>query len=195
MADTSSATGAYPVLRYPDPRLKKRAREITMEELRAGRADGVDLRALIARMKVTMLRAEALGLAATQVGVDLRVFLANPDAPRRAPFAVFNPVLSELRGKAEMEEGCLSLPGIRVRLKRAERLLLKGISETGAPLRMEAEGLEARIYQHETDHLDGILLVQRVGPAGRFMLRQALAELEGAYELAKRRRAKTPRRA
>ena len=182
----------YPIVLYPAPILKKRARAVTPDEIRAGRADDLDLRELIARMLATMREAEGLGLAAPQVGVSLRLFIAQPDAEHRPPVICFNPVLSEMRGAALFDEGCLSFPGIRAKIKRAERLVLEGLDEKANPIRLAAEDLEARCYQHETDHLDGILLVQRMGAAARFLRRDQLRALEDEYAFRLRQRPKAP---
>lgn len=174
---------------YPDPVLKKRAREVTREELATGRVGDLTLSEFLPQMVETMKVADGLGLAAPQVGQSIRLFVAQPDPDGLAPPVIcFNPVLSEQSGSADMEEGCLSLPGIRTNIKRAERLVLKGLDEKGRPLERVCEGLEARIYQHEIDHLDGVLILQRMGTAARFLLRQQLRELEDIYELRQRRK-------
>jgi peptide deformylase len=189
---TEPAPAPYLIVLYPAPILKKRARAVTPEEIRAGRAEGHDLREIVARMFVTMREAEGLGLAAPQVGVGLRLFIAHPDAEHRPPVVCFNPVLSEMRGAELFDEGCLSFPGIRAKIKRAERLVLEGLDQKANPIRLAAEGLEARCYQHETDHLDGVLLVQRMGTAARFMLRDKLRALEDEYAFRQRQRSKAP---
>jgi peptide deformylase len=177
---------SLPVLRYPDPLLKRRARPVTVEELQAGRAGGTNLRELAARMIATLYTDEGAGLAAPQVGVSLRLFVADASPGRNESFAVFNPQLSELGDYLEEEEGCLSFPEIRAKVKRAGRLVLTGLDAEGRPLRKEAAGLLARICQHETDHLDGLLFIQRMGPATRFMLRRKLRELEEEYQARRR---------
>jgi peptide deformylase len=183
----------YEIVLYPDPILKKRARPLTPEEVRSGQAGDVNLHELARRMIVTMEQADGLGLAGPQVGISLRVFTARPGNEHSSPFAVLNPVLNGPEGKAEMEEGCLSLPGIKHKIKRAERLVLTGLDLEGRPMRIAAAGLEARIYQHEVDHLDGTLILQRMGTAARFLYRQQLRELEDRYELRKRRRERKDR--
>jgi peptide deformylase len=176
---------------YPAPLLKKRSREVTEKELADGRIGELDLREFLPLMVRTMKVADGLGLAAPQVGHNIRLFVANPDEEGGVPPVIcFNPVLSEESGSTEMEEGCLSLPGIRANIKRAERLVLTGVDEKGPPIRRECEGLEARIYQHEIDHLDGVLILQRMGTAQRFLRRSELRELEDIYELKQRRKKK-----
>lgn len=174
---------------YPEPLLKKRSREVTPAELASGRVGNLDLKAFLPRMVETMKVADGLGLAAPQVGQNIRLFVANPDEEGgQPPVICFNPVLNDVSGSVEMEEGCLSLPGIRANIKRAERVVLSGIDEKGQPIRRECEGLEARIYQHEIDHLDGVLILQRMGTAQRFLRRQQIRELEDVYDLRQRRR-------
>lgn len=174
---------------YPDPLLKKRAREVTADELAAGRVGDLELEDFLPRMVETMKVADGLGLAAPQVGQSIRLFVAQPDPEGDDPPVIcFNPVLSDLAGSAEMEEGCLSLPGVRSNIKRPESLLLTGLNEKGEPIERRCEGLEARVYQHENDHLDGMLILQHMGTAARFMLRKQLRELEDVYELKQRRK-------
>lgn len=176
---------------YPAPLLKKRSRDVTLQELASGRVGDLELKAFLPRMVETMKIADGLGLAAPQVGQNIRLFVANPDEEGgQPPVICFNPVLGEASGSAEMEEGCLSLPGIRANIKRAERVVLTGIDEKGQPIRRECEGLEARIYQHEIDHLDGVLILQRMGTAQRFLRRHEIRELEDVYELKQRRKAR-----
>jgi peptide deformylase len=176
---------------YPAPLLKKRSREVTPQELAGGHIGELNLKAFLPRMVETMKVADGLGLAAPQVGQNIRLFVANPDEEGdQPPVICFNPVLSEESGSAEMEEGCLSLPGIRANIKRAERLVLTGVDEKGQPIRRACEGLEARIYQHEIDHLDGVLILQRMGTAQRFLRRNDIRELEDIYELKQRRKKK-----
>src|SRR6185295_6071711 len=170
-----------PIVLYPDPILNKKAREVTLEELRAGKADNLDLNELVMRMVATMYDAEGIGLAAPQVGVGLRLFVADVSPERNTPFSVFNPVLKDPNGSIEEEEGCLSIPKVRAKVKRAESLILSGLDPQGQPLNLPVEGLPARVCQHETDHLDGVLFIQRIGTAARFMLRQKLRELEEDY--------------
>ena len=129
------------------------------------------LRELISDMFETMEAAPGVGLAAPQIGVGLRVFVYDyphdDGTPRRG--AVINPELfispTEVREPTEADdEGCLSFPGERYALVRAERALLRAVDETGAPLSLECDGWFARILQHEFDHLNGIMYVDRLDP-------------------------------
>ncbi|MCY3020294.1 MAG: peptide deformylase [Planctomycetota bacterium] len=169
------------VLVYPHPSLRKPARAITPDEVKAGRADGWDLAELVARMTVTLYANKGIGLAATQVGVGLRLFLVDISKDEDGLMAIANPVLTDMRGSVVEEEGCLSVPEIRAKVKRYAELTLTGVSVKGGPISFEAEELLARACQHEVDHLDGILFINRLGIAGRLMVRKQLAQLEDDY--------------
>jgi len=179
---------ALSILVYPDPFLAKRARPVTVEELRSGKADGWDLNELAQRMHAGLAAEQGLGLAATQVGVGLRLFLARIAKDDKDALMIINPVLSDMRGSAAEEEGCLSLPGLRAKVKRYTSLHLDGVDLEGQPLSLDAQGLFARVCQHETDHLDGILFINRLGMAARLLVRKPLAEMEEEYHLALKRK-------
>ena len=137
---------------YPDPVLRMRAREVT--EFTA------DLETLAARMKQLMHDAHGVGLAGNQIGLVQRIFVFQRDADEVV--AVVNPVVSDLSDERETdEEGCLSMQGVTVQVERALRLTLEGRDEHGGELRLELEGVPARIVQHELDHLDGTLILDR----------------------------------
>ena len=137
---------------YPDPVLRMRAREITEFT--------PDLETLTARMKQLMYDAHGVGLAANQIGMVQRVFVFQHDADE--VLAVVNPVVSEPSDERETDdEGCLSMQGVTVPVERALRLTLEGRDEHGGELRLELEGMPARIVQHELDHLDGTLILDR----------------------------------
>ena len=177
-----------PILVYPDPFLAKRARPVTAEELKTGIAGGWDLKELAQRMQASMAAEQGLGLAATQVAVGLRLFLAKVNKDDLDALVVINPVFSELRGSAVEEEGCLSVPGLRAKVKRYTSLHVDGVDLQGRPSSFDAQDLFARVCQHETDHLDGILFINRLGMAARLLVRRQLAELEEEYQLALKRK-------
>ena len=132
-----------------------------------------DLRRLVERMTALMHDAQGVGLAATQVGVLRRLFVFEPDED--GPRAVANPVLGETSGEPVTdEEGCLSLQGVRVPVERQEKLVLSGKDENGEDVRYELEGYGARVAQHELDHLDGVLIIDRTDDEHR---KEALAVL------------------
>lgn len=130
------------------------------------------LRALVDDMFETMYHAPGVGLAGPQVGVSSRIFTF--DDGQTGPCVVINPVLSDAVGEVQGEEGCLSIPGPYRLTARAAAITCSGVDLNGEPVRFEAEGLLARIFQHETDHLDGTLYIDRLDEEGR---RAVLAEL------------------
>ena len=160
------------IRQYPDVALRMKAREVTeFDEF---------LIQLVERLADLMHDAQGVGLAATQIGVLQRVFVFAPDdEPMRA---VVNPrVTLDERNKDTEDEGCLSLREVRVPVERATKLVLEGKDPNGDDVRYELEGLAARVVQHETDHLDGVLTIDRTDPASR---KQALGALRPQPTLA-----------
>ena len=154
------------IRQYPDPVLRMRAREVE------GFDD--DLRRLAQRMIQLMQDANGVGLAGTQVGTLQRLFVFQPDAETE-PRAIVNPVVATRSEEtASDDEGCLSLIGITVPVARNVSLALEGKDENGSDVRLELEGHPARVVQHELDHLDGVLIIDRTTPEER---RRALGEL------------------
>lgn len=163
------------VLRMGDPRLLRRAQPVT--------AFGTpELAALIADMRDTMAHLSGAGLAAPQIGVDLRVVIFGggpspryPDASSVPDTVLINPVLSPLSEDEEGGwEGCLSVPGLRGWVPRWASLRYTGFDPDGAPIDRVAEGFHARVVQHECDHLDGILYPMRVRDFTRFGFTEVL---------------------
>ena len=153
-----------PIVTYGAPILRRRTQEV---------ADlGPDVQQLIDDMVETMYAAPGVGLAANQVNSPHRLFVANP-AEDRSPsqlLVVVNPDVVEAEGEVAVGEGCLSIPDVREEVRRATRLVLRGLDRNGRPIELEGTGLLARIFQHEMDHLDGLLLVDRLSPAKRDIL-------------------------
>jgi peptide deformylase len=140
------------IRQYGDPALRMEAQEVAEID--------DDVRRLVQRMTGLMEDAQGVGLAATQVGVLRRlfVFVDGEEGPR----AVVNPQIVERSDETEPdEEGCLSLQGVRVPVDRALRIVIEGLDADGAPVRHELEGYGARVVQHELDHLDGVLIIDR----------------------------------
>lgn len=132
-----------------------------------------ELRRLIGDMFETMYKAEGVGLAAPQVGISRRVIVVDVHDDEVKPFALVNPRLVESSRETEKgEEGCLSIPGLSAAVERAAHVVVEGLDRDGNPLRVEGGGLLARCLQHEIDHLDGVLFIDRVGPLKRKMLLQ-----------------------
>ena len=163
------------VLRYPDPRLRQKA-----APLRAGELDD-SVRALVARMYELMADHKGVGLAATQVGVPLRIFVASPTAQAADRRAYLNPRITSYEGTIVNEEGCLSVPGVNTKIKRHDKVTLEAVDLAGRTFLVEADGLLARIFQHETDHLDGKLVVDRMGAVARLSHRAAIKQLEEEF--------------
>lgn len=159
-----------PVLRMGDPRLLRVSRAVA-DPLAAG------ICALLADMRATMAALDGAGLAAPQIGVDLRVVIFGsgkvnpryPDAPPVPPTVLINPVVDVLGEKQEGGwEGCLSLPGMRGWVERPLRVRYRGIDERGEPIDRTVAGFHARVVQHECDHLDGVLYPMRMRDLSRF---------------------------
>ncbi len=156
------------VLTFGDPVLRSRASEVT--------EFGPELAADAERMVAIMRDAMGVGLAATQLGALRRLLVFQAGADARAT-AVVNPVLEWLsEDLATAEEGCLSLPGIGVDVERPLHARVSGVDVTGEPLLLEASGLEARVLQHEIDHLDGVLILDRTVREQRKGAMRALRE-------------------
>ena len=160
-----------PVRIYGDPVLRERAREAT--------AVDDTMRALVADMYETMDAYRGVGLAANQVGVLQRVLVADVplDEERRARMALVNPVLDRRSGTETGEEGCLSIPGIFDDVRRSRQVRVRALDEHGKPVEFVAEGYLARAIQHEVDHLDGVLFVDRLSLLKRQFLRPHLDAL------------------
>ncbi|HLO09206.1 MAG TPA: peptide deformylase [Desulfobacteria bacterium] len=144
------------ILVFPDPFLARKAAPVAMVNDR--------IRALIRDMFETMYAAEGVGLAATQVGVGKRVIVldVSPVEKTIAPVAVVNPEIVSRSGSVTGVEGCLSVPGVQGEVCRAETVEVRGMDEQGKPLRILAVGILSRALQHEIDHLDGVLFIDRL---------------------------------
>ena len=156
------------IRQYPDPALRMTAAEVE--------AFDDDLRGLAARMFRLMDDASGIGLAATQVGVVRRVFVCRLGEDDEAqPHAFVNPAITAVGdGRESDDEGCLSMQGVLVPVERATTLTLEARDLAGQPVRVELEDLDARVVQHELDHLDGVLILDRTTDEAR---REALATL------------------
>ena len=144
---------AYTIRLFGDPVLRQRAPEVA-------EIDG-KLKILADDMIQTMYDAPGVGLAAPQVGVQKRMFVYDLHDDR-GPRTIVNPVVSEARGEWTFDEGCLSVPGLSWAIVRPKEIHLTGRDLEGNEISIEADEYEARVYQHEVDHLDGVLLVERL---------------------------------
>jgi peptide deformylase len=164
-ADARRALALAQIRQYGDPALRLKAHEV-------GEFDD-DLRRLVDRMILLMHDAQGVGLAATQVGVLRRLFVFEPDS--EGPRAIVNPVVVERDDETVSdEEGCLSLQGVRVPVERSTRIVLEGKDPKGEDVRFELDAYGARVVQHELDHLDGVLIIDRTDEEHR---KEALATL------------------
>jgi len=160
------------VLRYGDPALRRRAApvgEVTSE-----------VRATIADMTETMYDEVGIGLAAPQVGVSLRLIVVA-DEEGRGVQALLNPAIVDRGGEATGEEGCLSIPGVFAPVTRSAWVKVEAQDANGRSLALRATGLRARVLQHEIDHLDGVLFIDRVDPVTRDRIKRKIKK-EGLRE-------------
>lgn len=156
------------ILHYPDPRLRDPGKKV--EKL------SDELKQLIDDMAETMYAAPGVGLAATQVGETWQIFVvdcANEGEP--SDLRVFvNPEILSVEGKVTFDEGCLSFPGAREEVERAERVRVRAQDREGKWFELEAEGLLAIAIQHEYDHLQGVLMIDRLGPLKKRLLHRRM---------------------
>lgn len=162
------------IISYPDPRLRKKAAPVTEFDERVA--------ALVRRMLKLMHDANGVGLAAPQVGVLWRIFVMNATGEPNDDLVLINPEISAREGSKEGEEGCLSIPEVRVAVRRALRCKIRAQNEQGEWFELAGEDLPARIWQHETDHLDGVLIIDKMGPADQIATKKQLKELERQFE-------------
>jgi peptide deformylase len=156
----------YEIRKYGDPVLKQRASEVTDIDGKLAR--------LADDMLVTMYEEPGSGLAAPQVGVQKRLFVYDVG---NGPAAVVNPQIVESDGEWTYDEGCLSIPGLSFELVRPRTVHLVGYDLDGNEISIEATDLEARCLQHELDHLDGVLYIERLDDDQRKVARRAIREL------------------
>lgn len=159
-----------PILKYPDPFLKRKTQPV--ERVTA------EIRELAERMVETMFDAHGLGLAATQVGLDLRMAVVSGKGERGDEIVVINPRIVEAWGSEALEEGCLSFPGVAavITRKKGVRVAYKGLD--GKEHEFESQDMLARCCLHELDHLDGITFLAKMTPADKLANRRALRSLE-----------------
>lgn len=163
---------------YPDPVLKERAKEV--EDF------GPSLWELVDDMFETMYKRGGVGLAANQVGVLKRVVVIDLDSGKEGQgknqLVLVNPEIVSAQGEVVAEEGCLSLPGLYKKVKRAERVVVRAKDREGKEFTLEAEGLLSRAIQHEVDHLNGILFIDRLSPLQRRLALEKYKKLKRQYE-------------
>jgi len=161
------------ILYYPDPKLRRKCAPI--------KSFDESLAALASRMLELMKTHRGVGLAGPQVGVSRRIFVCHPTGEPGDDRVFINPQLVDLTGSVEAEEGCLSIPEVRVVVRRARQCKLEAFDLTGQPIETAAEDLLARIWQHEIDHLDGRLIIDRMNATDKVANKKLLAQLEADY--------------
>lgn len=162
------------IIHYPDPRLKKLSKPVeTFDD---------QLKQLAARMVELMRENKGVGLAAPQVGKNIRLFVINPTGEPQDQRVYVNPVLTvKADGEDEAEEGCLSIPLVNVKVFRNKHMRISAQDLDGKPIEESASGFVPRIWQHETDHLNGTLITDRMGPVAKMTYRRTLKDLEEKY--------------
>ena len=155
-----------PILHYPDPRLREQAEPVAVVD------DAI--RRIVDDMFETMYEAPGIGLAATQVDIQRRIVVIDVSEEKDQPLCLINPELSDLGGLEEMEEGCLSVPGIYETVQRADQVTVRALDRDGNPFELRAEGLLAVCIQHECDHLEGKLFVDYLSTLKRQRIRKKL---------------------
>lgn len=159
------------ILSYPDERLRKKSRPVT--------DFGPELQTLIDDMFATMSSAEGIGLAAIQINVPLRLTVTKIEEP----LVIINPILKTIDSTpVTHEEGCLSLPGVRAEISRPSCIHLKARDRDNKPFELKAEGLLATCIQHEIDHMDGILLIDKLSPLKKSQINSQLRNLIALYQ-------------
>src|SRR5690242_18235798 len=176
------------IVQYPHPALRHRARPLTAIDKK--------LRLYAGEMLQLMYEARGLGLAAPQVALPFQMFVMNPTADpeqRDKEMVLINPVVLERRGTIEGEEGCLSFPGLYQKIRRAKSVKVQAYDLEGKELLIEVAGstpeeqLCSRLMQHEIDHLDGVLFIDKMGPIAKLASRGSLKEFERDYRRAQQR--------
>jgi len=163
------------ILEYPDPRLRTKAKPVL--------DFGGCLQTQIDDMFETMYAAPGIGLAATQVDFHQQLFVLDVSENKDTPLVFINPEILELRGVEEMEEGCLSFPGVYANVERADALTIKAFDREGNPFEMDADALLAVCIQHELDHLKGKLFVDYLSAMKRQRIRKKLEKEHKAKSL------------
>lgn len=170
------------IVKYPHPTLRYQSKPL--------RRVDAELRKMVRQMFELMYEHEGIGLAANQVDLPYRLFVMNlagePDA-KDEEHVFINPVIVHRKGSAEDREGCLSFPQIFAPVVRSEQITVNAYDINGRELTYELSGLPARAVQHESDHLDGMVFIDRMSPANRLAIKEALEELELEFEGERRR--------
>ena len=164
------------IIKYPHPTLRHKSKPLQTVD--------AELRRMIRQMFDLMYEDEGIGLAANQVDLPYRLLVMNIRSDRadeKEEFALINPVVTKRAGAAEAEEGCLSFPEIFAPVRRPERIELAAYDLTGQEVTYQLDGLWARAAQHEIDHLDGVLFIDRLSPTSQLAVKEPLADLQRQF--------------
>jgi peptide deformylase len=162
------------ITRFPEPVLSKPARPIeTIDD---------SIRQLAERMKDIMVEHQGVGLAGPQAGVNLQIFVASPDGTKENAGVYINPQIDPGGTLQIMEEGCLSLPNIYGKISRYTQCTVRALDLDGKPFAQAGEGLLARIFQHEYDHLQGMMIKDRMSEPAKLRARKTLKRMQEEYE-------------
>ena len=170
-----AAPASLKIIHYPDPRLSEACTPLD-------RVDQ-DVSAFVERMFELMFEGKGVGLAAPQVGVTVSLFVTSPAYDRADRNVYINPQILSTEDSRESEEGCLSVPGINCRIKRAAAVTVRALNLAGEPFEQTLDDLAARVVQHEADHLDGRTIVDRMGTVARMTHRRQLKDLREKFRM------------
>jgi peptide deformylase len=168
---------ALEILKYPHPILKKRSEVVSQIN--------EEVKKLIQDMRETMVQAGGVGLAACQVGVPQRVIVldVSPLDPQHSFFALINPEIISEEGEIDHEEGCLSVPDCLEKVKRREKVSVRGLSAEGRDIEIKGEGILAIALQHEIDHINGVLILDKISRLKREIYRNKLKKEKRKEEI------------
>jgi peptide deformylase len=164
------------IIKYPHPTLRHKSKPLCKVD--------VGIRAMVGEMFDLMYTNKGVGLAANQVDLPYRLIVVNPEGDAAAKddeYVFINPVITKRSGLAEHDEGCLSLPELFAPVKRPEKIVVNAYTLAGEEINWELDGFLARVVQHECDHLDGILFIDRLSEANLLKLKRDLEDLEVAF--------------
>ena len=172
---SSVKTEPLEIVLYPHPTLRHKSKPLK-------RVDA-ELRRIVRKMFDLMYEAKGIGLAANQVDLPYRLFIVNvdPEQPPEAEQVFINPVITARSGSGDYEEGCLSLPGLVGTVRRPTKISIEAYDLSGRHITGELDDLPARVFQHELDHLDGVLFIDRLSETGRLALKEELEEFETVF--------------
>ena len=159
-----------PICKYGDPVLRRKTKPVEHID--------DDLQKLIKDMFDTMYEAPGIGLAAPQVGKSLSLAVVHIQHKGNKPLVLINPRIEHAEGKVVSDEGCLSIPGLACNVPRAEKVVVSGLNEQGLPVTLKAQGLLARCFQHEIDHLNGTLIIHRTSLVRRIKMELEIRRLK-----------------